>query len=252
MELYEFCCLWCEVEGKNLKLPLRAHGSGPSTTGDRDNPDTRLSSCRLLPHLRGITWTSQPSAKEISRRAESTITSLVHAFSIWYPSCSGINTITQGVSLPDQNFDQLFWSSTIDHADFWGFDHWLCWISTIDHWLKCTFMTVYRRMRNDSTSSLVYRSRFTVALEFVGVTPPCNTVMSWCSLNWHIRVLIFPKVCLPGLHFSYWRLSATSWILPMLRTANSCRLDHRHLRHTQTASKNSQLYQQQQSAWTPR
>ena len=56
MELYEntyilgrHCCLWCEVEGKNLKLPLRAHGSGPLTTGDRD---TRLPSpCRSLATL---------------------------------------------------------------------------------------------------------------------------------------------------------------------------------------------------------
>ena len=26
--------------------------------------------------------------------------------------------------------------------------------------------------------------------------------MSWCSLNRHIHVLIFPKVCPPGLHIS--------------------------------------------------
>ena len=32
------CCLWCELEGKNLKLPLSIHGPTP------DNPNRRKSS----------------------------------------------------------------------------------------------------------------------------------------------------------------------------------------------------------------
>jgi len=34
-----------------------------------------------------------------------------------------------------QNFDQLFSAFDCDHADFWGFDRWPHWLSTVDHWL---------------------------------------------------------------------------------------------------------------------
>jgi len=60
--------------------------------------------------------------------------------------------------------EALFGGLTVDHIDFWGFDQWPYCISTrlCTFDFKCwplttrTFMELYRRMRSDSTPSLVY------------------------------------------------------------------------------------------------
>jgi len=70
------------VEGKNLKLPLRAHGSGPSTAGDRDNPGTRLPSCPFLATLERDHMNFTTVSKGDTKKGKEYNNIIVHAFSI--------------------------------------------------------------------------------------------------------------------------------------------------------------------------
>ena len=54
----------------------------------------------------------------------------------WWRFRGGVTTIG------DRRSTSSLWHLTVDHADFWGFDRWLCWISTIDHWL-CAHLQKY-------------------------------------------------------------------------------------------------------------
>jgi len=53
-----------------------------------------------------------------------------------------IDSIVTAATARSKLWPALFGVLTVDHADYWGLDHWLRWISTVDHWL-CEHLRKY-------------------------------------------------------------------------------------------------------------
>ena len=173
------CCLWCEVQSKNLKLPLSAQGPSP------DNPNQRKPSpSRSLETLQRDYESFIKKGKGDLKKAKE------------YKNVIG----------------PYFFDIPLDQV---------CWR---------TAFHVY------TTSSLITY----IAAQLV--------LFNWTTCFYRSAHLGYTSVSVFSRgSLIYWRLTATAWILHMLRAA---RLDHQlPFKPTLTAFKSLQHYPERQKPW---
>ena len=126
------CCLLCEVEGKNLKLPLRIR----TFNNLRWRPPRHEATFPLLVscYIRGIntcmnlTTTSKGDIKK-AKHYKNVIGSCfinipLAQVSLYYNTrrCHSYRIYSHGCNHRSKTLTRSFWDLITDHPDFWGFD----------------------------------------------------------------------------------------------------------------------------------